>query len=121
MAIAKMTVSLRLKAILALTPSKRFLGNSDSRNSSYAQKSIFFMEKDPPRLKNPISGLHRADLNGSSDSIADLKPKGLGFESQIRQGYICWWCGSKRSGCVINVSPCGFKVKGFALIFPKRT
>jgi hypothetical protein len=47
MAIAKMTVSPRLKAILALTPSKRFLGNSDSRNSSYAQKSIFFMEKVP--------------------------------------------------------------------------
>jgi hypothetical protein len=40
------------------------------------------------------------DLNGSSGSIVDLKPKGPGFESRIRQGYICWWCGSKRSGCV---------------------
>jgi hypothetical protein len=61
-----------------------------------------------------------ADLNGSSGSISDLKPKGPGFESQIRQGYICWWCGSKRSGCVMNVSPCGSKVKEFALKFPKN-
>jgi hypothetical protein len=61
-----------------------------------------------------------ADLNGSVGSISDLKPKGPGFESRIRQGYICWWCGSKRSGCVMNVSPCGFKVKEFALKFPKE-
>ena len=27
-----------------------------------------------------------ADLNGSVGSIADLKPKGPGFESRIRQG-----------------------------------
>jgi hypothetical protein len=60
------------------------------------------------------------DLNGSSGSIADLKHKCSGFESQKRQGYICWLCGSKRSGCVINVGPCGFKVKGFALMFPKN-
>jgi hypothetical protein len=33
----------------------------------------------------------QADLNGSSGCIADLKPKGPGYESQIRQGYICWW------------------------------
>jgi hypothetical protein len=57
-------------------------------------------------------GRKMADLNGSSGSIADLKPKGPGFGSQIRQGYICWWCGTKRSGCVhalfiiMNVSPC---------------
>jgi hypothetical protein len=48
-----------------------------------------------------------------------LKPKSHGFESQIRQGYICWWLGAKRSGCVMNVSPCGFKVKEFALKFSK--
>jgi hypothetical protein len=64
--------------------------------------------------------LPKANLNGSSGSISDLKPKGPGFESQIRQGYICWWRGSKRSGCVMNVSPCGFQVKGFALMFPKN-
>jgi hypothetical protein len=28
-----------------------------------------------------------ADLNGSVGSISDLKPKGPGFESRIRQGY----------------------------------
>jgi hypothetical protein len=61
-------------------------------------------------------GLIWANLNGSSG----LKPKGPGFESQIRQSYKCWWYGSKRSGCVMNVSPCGFKVKGFALKFPKN-
>jgi hypothetical protein len=27
------------------------------------------------------------DLNGSVGSIADLKPKGLGFESRISQGF----------------------------------
>jgi hypothetical protein len=32
-----------------------------------------------------------ADLNGSVGSISDLKPKGPGFESRIRQGEICWW------------------------------
>jgi hypothetical protein len=62
----------------------------------------------------------KVDLNGSSGSIADLESKGPGFESQVKQGYICWWCGSKRSGCVINVSPSGFKVKGFALMFQKN-
>jgi hypothetical protein len=30
-----------------------------------------------------------ADLNGSVVSIFDLKPKGPGFESQIKQGYTC--------------------------------
>jgi hypothetical protein len=29
-----------------------------------------------------------ADLNGSVGSISDLKPKGPGFESRIRQGYV---------------------------------
>jgi hypothetical protein len=29
-------------------------------------------------------------LYGSVDSNADLKPKGLGFESRIRQGFFCW-------------------------------
>jgi hypothetical protein len=53
-------------------------------------------------------------------SIADLKPKGSGFESQISQVNLCWGCGSKRSGCVMNISPSGFKVKGFALMFPKN-
>jgi hypothetical protein len=77
-------------------PKSSYMSLSDSRNSSYA------------------------DLNGSVGSISDLKPKGPGFESQIRQGYICWWRGSKRSGCVMNVSPCGFKVKEFALKFPKN-
>jgi hypothetical protein len=61
-----------------------------------------------------------ADLNGSVGSISDLKPKDPGFESRIRQGYICWWRGSKRSGCVMNVSPCGFKMKEFTLKFPKN-
>jgi hypothetical protein len=27
------------------------------------------------------------DLNGSVGSIADLKPKGLGFETRISQGF----------------------------------
>jgi hypothetical protein len=37
-----------------------------------------------------------ADLSGSVGGISDLKPKGTGFESRIRQGYICWWSfGSK--------------------------
>jgi hypothetical protein len=35
-------------------------------------------------------GVIIADLNGSKGSNADLKPKGLGFESQIRQSFICW-------------------------------
>jgi hypothetical protein len=33
---------------------------------------------------------------------------------------ICWWHGSKLSGCVMNVSPCGFKVNEFALKFSKN-
>jgi hypothetical protein len=62
--------------------------------------------------------LSLADLNGSVGSVSDLKPKGHGFESRTKQGYICWWSGSKRG--VMNVSPCGFKVKEFALKFPKN-
>jgi hypothetical protein len=71
-------------------------------------------------MKPILSFLYKVDLNGSVGSISDLKPKGPGFESRIRQGYICWLRGSKRSGCVMNDSPCGFEVKEFALKFPKN-
>jgi hypothetical protein len=41
-------------------------------------------------LENAFDILHRkvADLNGSVGSISDLKPKGPGFKSRIRQGDI---------------------------------
>jgi hypothetical protein len=47
-----------------------------------------------------------ADLNGSSGSIVDLKPKGSGFESQIRQGIV----GNTTRGCRLwKVKNSGYK------------
>jgi hypothetical protein len=80
-------------------------------------KGEIFVQQLWQNFRSVIRGLEPTSMVGS---ISDLKPKGLGLESLIRQGYICWWRGSKRSGCVMNASPCGFKVKEFALKFPKN-
>jgi hypothetical protein len=72
------------------------------------------MRKDDTQNRGAFH-IFLADLNGTSGSISDLKPKGPGLESQIRQGYICWWRGSKRSGCVMNVCTDVFKEPDYQL------